>query len=118
MSQSGRQVLRPSTVTRSEVERHQLSVCLDYQDFQGAPCHLVPAHPRSVRRHAGKGKPDDIRAILKQFDDRFRWNVPFDYIAIHQCRMARCRVRRHAVLSLEFGDLWIFGEIDDGSSFL
>jgi len=102
----------------SEVERHQLSVSLDHQDVLGTPCHFVPAHARSVRRHARKCKPDDISTILEQFDDRFRWNVPFDDVAIHQCGMARLCVCRNPVLGFEFGQLRIFAETDDGSSFL
>jgi hypothetical protein len=72
----------------SEVERHQLPVGPDQEDFLSIPCLGVATHTRCIRGHPRQGESDGIRAFLEELDDRCGWYVSFDYVPIHECGMA------------------------------
>lgn len=82
------------------------------------PCCLVPAHPRRVQRHAWDGESDYVATILEQLDNRFRRNMTFNDITVHQCGVARRCACWHTEIGFELGQLRIICEIDEGPSFL
>jgi hypothetical protein len=99
----------------SETERGEVSILLDQNDRLGFPGLWATAHARGVCRHAGQGQSNRVGMVLEQSKDRSGRDVTFDHVPFDERRVTRFGTGWYSVLLFEFGQLWIFSEIDCGS---